>query len=82
MTYRDRPSAAAPLAPRQTWWRSLRCFALGAFTLEFMGHRWRIMRVNPDRVAARSHLHHMAGLDAYCERCGATWLDAKGPTDG
>lgn len=58
-----------PPAPRHTWWRHALCL--------LRGHDWFIYRENVAKAMALVHLHHMAGADAFCRRCGLTWLDAE-----
>lgn len=53
------------------------CWLRALLTLGARGHRWRMARINCAKHTALMHLHTMAGLDADCVRCGATWRDAE-----
>lgn len=74
--YRDDAPLAYDLAPRRRWWRRAFCVALYVATLGHTGHRWRIVRTNVSKAVNLAHLHPLAGVDAYCTRCGSVWLDA------
>lgn len=39
------------------------------------GHDWVQLLYDPQRTAARAHLHTMAGTMGYCARCGFLWDD-------
>lgn len=62
--YRTAPATEEP--PRSRWWKRAWCWLVA-------GHRWEVTR--DAGVYHLAHLHPYAGCDAFCIRCGATWLD-------
>lgn len=50
--------------PKPRWWKRPLCWV--------NGHLWEMTRRGPGFL---SMLHPLAGCDAYCLRCGETWLN-------
>lgn len=44
-----------------------------------LGHNWRDIRYRCHRSLVLGHLHHLAGAEARCGRCGEDWDDVCGP---
>lgn len=57
------------------------CWLIAVLTLGLRGHAWRIVRRDFMRMIGRSSFHELAGCDAICTRCDATWLDAGDPIE-
>lgn len=53
-------------------WKRLWCW--------LAGHDWVQLLYDPQRTAARGHLHTMAGTMGYCARCGFLWDDLPAVT--
>jgi hypothetical protein len=53
------------------------CWLLAVVTLGILGHRWKVTRMHMGRSLMFGAMHPLAGCDAVCERCSASWLDAE-----
>lgn len=56
--------SSAEVNPPPRWWKRFTCW--------LSRHDWEITR---DAGADLAHLHLLAGCDAKCLRCGATWFN-------